>query len=142
MCDNTVVVNAINSKSVRGQAIDPLQLLFLTAALYDIEVSSTWLSSKDNWIADALSHFDLHQIADIFAQFQSGDILLRPHRETGQPMSELKIKLRTFFGTDSLPTLAKSTESAKVASRSSLQGMDIIQPSPLSSKRSQNLSQK
>src|SRR5579859_6993898 len=37
MCDNTVVVNAINSRSVRGQTIDPLQLLFLTAALYDIE---------------------------------------------------------------------------------------------------------
>ena len=55
MCDNTVVVNAINSKSVRGSAIDPLQLLLLTAALYDIEVSSTWISSKDNWIADALS---------------------------------------------------------------------------------------
>jgi hypothetical protein len=109
MCDNTVVVNAINSKSVRGQAIDPLQLLFLTAALYDIEVSSMWLSSKDNWIADALSRFELHKIADIFAQFQSGDSSLRPRRETGQPMSELKTKLRTFFGMDSLPTLAKST---------------------------------
>lgn len=27
MCDNTVVVNAINSKSVRGESIDPLQLI-------------------------------------------------------------------------------------------------------------------
>jgi hypothetical protein len=142
MCDNTIVVNAINSKSVRGQTIDPLQLLFLTAALYDIEVSSTWLSSKDNWIADALSRFELHKIADIFPQFRSGDSSLRPRRETGQPMSELKTKLRTFFGTDSLPTLAKSTELAKAASRSLLQDMDIVQHSPLSLKRSQNLSQK
>ena len=48
MCDNAVVVNAINAKSVRGQTIDPLQLLFLTAALYDIEIASEWLSSEDN----------------------------------------------------------------------------------------------
>jgi hypothetical protein len=75
------------------------------------------LSSKDNWIADALSRFELHKIADVFAQFQSGDSSLRPRRETGQPMSELK---QTFFGIDSLPTLAKSTELVTAASRSSL----------------------
>ena len=77
MCDNTIVVNAINSKTVRGQAIDPLQLLFLTAALYDIELSSMWLSSKDNWIADALSRFEIHKIADIFPQFQHNDSSVR-----------------------------------------------------------------
>ena len=66
MYDNTVIVNVINSKSVRGESIDPLQLIFLTAALYDIEVSCQWLSSKENWIADALSRFEIHKIADIF----------------------------------------------------------------------------
>src|SRR5205814_8609519 len=54
MCDNAVVVNAINARSVRGQTIDPLQLLLLTAPLYDIEIASEWLSSEDNWIADAI----------------------------------------------------------------------------------------
>jgi hypothetical protein len=29
-------VDAINKRSIRGDAINPLQLLFLTAALYDI----------------------------------------------------------------------------------------------------------
>lgn len=66
MCDNTVVVNAINSQSGRGESIDPIQLIFLTAALYDIEVSSQWLSSKDNWIADALSRFEIYKFADVF----------------------------------------------------------------------------
>lgn len=66
MCDNTVVVNAINSQSGRGESIDPIQLIFLTAALYDIEVSSQWLSSKDNWIADALSRFKIYKFADVF----------------------------------------------------------------------------
>src|SRR5277367_737726 len=62
------------NRSVAQQSIPfKFQLLFLTAALYDIEVSSTWLSSKDNWIADALSLFEIKKIADIFPQFQSND---------------------------------------------------------------------
>jgi hypothetical protein len=142
MCDNTVVVNAINSRSVRGQTIDPLQLLFLTAALYDIEVSSMWLSSKDNWIADALSRFEFDKIANLFPQFRVDDSSLRPRRETGQPMSELKRKLRTFFGMDSLPTLAKSTELAKPPSKNLQEGMDTFPPSPHSLKRSQDSSHK
>jgi hypothetical protein len=117
MCDNTVIVNAINSKSVRGTAIDPLQLLFLTAALYDIEVSSTWLSSKDNWIADALSRFKIQKIADIFPQFQSNDSSFHPRRETGKPMSALRVKLQTFFGMDSLPVLDKSIASVRQPSK-------------------------
>ena len=112
MCDNAVVVNAINARSVRGQTIDPLQLLFLTAALHDTEIASNWLSSKDNWIADALSRFEFDKIADMFPQFQSSHSH-RPCRETGKPMSELRAKLRTFFGMDSLPALAESTEPAK-----------------------------
>jgi len=95
MSDNAVVVNAINARTVHGQAIDPLQLLFLTAALYDIEISSNWLSSQDNWIADALSRFELHKIANIFPQFQTAN--LNPCRETGKPMSVLREKLRTFL---------------------------------------------
>src|SRR5579859_4221235 len=71
MCDNSVVVTAINSKSVHGLAIDPLQLILLTAALYDIEVTSMWLSSKDNWIADALSRFDIDKVADFVSTVKS-----------------------------------------------------------------------
>ena len=55
MCDNSAIVNAINNRSIRGDAINPLQLLILTAALYDIDISACWLSSEDNWIADSLS---------------------------------------------------------------------------------------
>src|SRR5579859_5462735 len=112
MCDNAVVVNAINARSVRGQTIDPIQLLFLTAALYDTQIASEWLSSEDNWIADALSRFEFDKIADMFPQFRNSPSH-RPCRETGKPMSELRAKLRTFFGMGSLPTLAESTEWAK-----------------------------
>ena len=142
MCDNTVVVNAINSKSVRGESIDPLQLIFLTAALYDIEVSCQWLSSKDNWIADALSRFEIHKIADIFPQFSLRENLhSHPHRTSGKPMSELKEKLGTYFGTASLPILAKSTVSVKHPTSGLLQNMASL-PSLLPSKRSLSSSPK
>ena len=83
MSDNTVVVNAINAKTVHGRAIYPL-----IAALYDIEISSNWLSSEDNWIADALSRFELHKIVNIFPQFQTATSSLC--RDTGKPMSVLR----------------------------------------------------
>ena len=40
MCDNAVIVNTMNARSLQGQTIDPLQLLFLTAALYNIEIAT------------------------------------------------------------------------------------------------------
>ena len=45
MSNNAVVLNTINTRTVHGQAIDPLQLLFFTTALYNIEISSNWLFS-------------------------------------------------------------------------------------------------
>jgi hypothetical protein len=107
MCDNSVIVSGINSKSVKGEAILPLQLILLTAALNDIELISEWLSTKKNWIADALSRFQIDKVANLFPQFQHP---FSQHRhETGKPMSEVQAQLRTFFGMDSLPELEPDT---------------------------------
>jgi hypothetical protein len=100
MCDNSSVVNAINKTSIRGDTIDPLQLISLAAALYDIEITSCWLSSEDNWTADSLSRFTLYRLAN----FQLHKLFALPSRETGKAMSELRRKLHDFFGTD-LPHL-------------------------------------
>jgi hypothetical protein len=97
MCDNSTVVGAVNKKSVHGDAIDPLQLVFLAAALYDIEISCCWLASEDNWIADALSRFMLHKLAN----FQLDKLFNLPSREPGTPMFTLRQKLLNFYGTDS-----------------------------------------
>jgi len=95
-CDNWTIVSAINSRTIRGPAIDILQALFLVAALDNIEIQATWLSSRDNWIADALSRFEFTKIANIFPQ------LLEPfhhRRQTGNPISALRARLQTFYGT-------------------------------------------
>ena len=65
MCDNSAIVEVLNKTTIRGDAIEPLQLIFLAAALFDIEVRSCWLSSEDNWIADAVSRFNLKKLANL-----------------------------------------------------------------------------
>src|SRR5579859_6187333 len=54
-CDNQTIISAIKSQSICGPAIDLLQALFLVTTLDNIKIQATWLSSQDNWIADALS---------------------------------------------------------------------------------------
>ena len=124
MCDNSVIVPALNSKSVKGEAIHPLQLIFLTAALNDIELLSEWLSTKENWIADALSRFQIDKVANLFPQFQGPSSQLR--RETGKPMSELRAKLRSFFGMDSLPELEPDTSLQSTNSDNLLLGPESL----------------
>jgi len=97
MCDNTAIVDAINKTSIRGDAINPLQLILLTAALHDIEVNACWLPTKDNWIADALSRFNLKRLAN----FKLDLLFNLPRRESGTPMSTLRRRLHNYFGTDS-----------------------------------------
>ncbi len=96
MCDNSAIVDAINKRSIRGDAINPLQLLFLTAALYDIDISACWLSSEENWIADSLSRFDFKRLAN----FQLDRLFDLSHREPGTPMFKLRQRLQAYFGTD------------------------------------------
>jgi len=104
MWDNSAIVQALNTRTIKGNAINPLQLIFLTAAIDDIELYSEWLSTKENWIADALSRFDLNRIANLFPQLrvaQNGTSC----REGGQPMSVLWTRGQSCFGSVSLPSL-------------------------------------
>jgi hypothetical protein len=107
MCDNSTIVSCLNSKSIKGDAIHVLQLIFLVAALDDIEIFSEWLSTKENWIADALSRFQIDKVTNFFPQFNSHPM---SRREPGKPMLELRARLRTYFGMDSLPELDEDTQ--------------------------------
>ena len=95
-CDNSAIVSGINSKTIRGPAIDLLKSLFLLTTLDDIEIVALWLSSQDNWIADALSRFNFDLITNLFPQFL--DVSQR-RRQTGKTMSALRARLQTFSGT-------------------------------------------
>ena len=104
MCDNSAIVEALNKTTIRGDAIEPLQLIFLAAALFDIEVRSCWLSSEDNWIADALSRFNLKKLANLQLDqlfFKSTQLQPAPQAGSLNPIQQLRQKLHNFYGTDS-----------------------------------------
>ena len=55
-CDNQGVVEVIRSGTCKSpQIMDLVRLLFFIAATYDFEVSSTYVSTTSNAIADSLS---------------------------------------------------------------------------------------
>src|SRR5438876_2966244 len=100
MCDNSAIVGTISKTSIKGKAINSLPLILLTAALYDIEIYACWLSSEENWIADALSCFNMKRLAN----FQLDDLFNLLYHEDGAPLSRLKKELQSYYGTD-LPYL-------------------------------------
>jgi hypothetical protein len=61
-CDNSVVVDAINNRSIRGETVKPLQDVLLIAAIFNIEISAFWIPSAENIVADAASRFDLEKL--------------------------------------------------------------------------------
>jgi len=136
MCDNSTVVGAVNKKSVCRDAIDPLQLVFLAAALYDIEISCVWLASEDNWIADVLSQFTLHKLAN----FQLDKLFNLPSREPETLMFTLRQKLLNFYGTDS-PHLRDQHTTRHGTTTKSSPFSTATNLSPLHSKRSRTGSQ-
>ncbi len=134
MCDNEALVASINNRSIRSKAIDPLQLIFLAAALDDIDICSMWLSSKDNWVADALSRFQFEKIADLFPQFQDTS---QRRRQTGNPISDLRARLQTYYGMASIPKLETPT-TCPSQSTAATQPYIKSQPSQQASKHSLN----
>jgi hypothetical protein len=94
-CDNTVVVDAINNQSIRGETIKPLQDILLVAAIFDIEISTFWIPSEENIVADAASRFDFEKLADLGFQASS-----QRYPDTAT-VSTLRQKLSTFFTTPS-----------------------------------------
>ena len=115
-CDNQTIVSAIKSQSIRGPAIDLLQALFLVTTLDNIKIQATWLSSQDNWIADALSRFEFSKIANIFPQFLDP---FNRRRHSGSPMSALKARLRNSFGTLSPPLPEHNTKQVLLVTNNS-----------------------
>ena len=97
MCDNHTIVDALNKHTIHGEAIHILQLVYLTAALYDIDLSANWLSSDENWIADALSRFELSRLTN----YKLNEIFQISSRETDEAIRLLRQKLSLFFKTDS-----------------------------------------
>ena len=66
--DNQAVVYGIANQSMRGNTMGVLRRCLLLASKWDIELSPTWLPTKQNALADALSRLDKDRIADLAPQ--------------------------------------------------------------------------
>src|SRR5256885_7493396 len=108
VCNNTIVVNAINKCSVKGETIYPLQTILLIAAVFDIKITAFWIPSEENIVADAASQHDYKKLADLGFQVQD----MRQPQDRFTPVtkvSTLRRKLFTFLTTPSLPQQGKTT---------------------------------
>jgi len=90
-CDNAVVVDAINKRSIRGKTLRPLQSILLIAAVFDIMLFAFWIPSEENIVADAASRHDYKKLADLGLQVS--------HQKPSVKMSTLRQRLDTFFTT-------------------------------------------
>ena len=101
LCDNEAVVTGISKKTIRGAAIQPLQSLLLIAAIQDIAVRVTWISTKANAIADSLSRFDMKKFANLVG---SQPIRILPRRQPSHIQQKISLLKRSITSTtDCLP---------------------------------------
>jgi Reverse transcriptase (RNA-dependent DNA polymerase). len=99
LCDNEAVVSGINNKTIRGVAIGPLQHLLLLAAILDVEIRATWISTDDNALADALSRFDLVKVATLTGQ----ESFSPPSRQTSRISQKISQLMQDFTSTTAQP---------------------------------------
>lgn len=98
--DNTTVVAAINKKSVRGLMIQPLRIILLIAATFDINIKAHWIPTRETSFADAVSRHDFKKPCDLGLKDQ---VTLRRNRpSSGLKASTLRQSLKDFY-TRSLP---------------------------------------
>jgi hypothetical protein len=108
-CDNEAVVAGINKRTIRGSAIGPLQHLLLLAAVLDVEVRATWIPTKENALADALSRFDVARITTLTGQ----EKFSLPSRQSARFSQKISHLMQNFTSstTSSLPPGNNTTRS-------------------------------
>jgi len=63
--DNHAVVYAISNRIICSATMSVLRRCLLIAAECDLEIECQWISTKENTLADALSHFDFDAITNL-----------------------------------------------------------------------------
>ena len=126
-CDNTVVVDALNKHSVKGDSLQPLQSILLIAAVYDIAIQAFWIPSEENKVADAASRFDYKRLADLGLQVF--------HRQPSIQTSTLRRKLNSSFTTPLLHQPVDPITTPRGPTNSSIKNTDMSHSQP-PSKRS------
>ena len=76
--DNRAVAYRLAKGTIREASMRVLRRCLLLATEYDLELEPQWISTRDNGLADALSHWDIGRITDLAPQLLQ-DIYNRPN---------------------------------------------------------------
>ena len=96
--DNEPIIDALNKYTTREKVIYILQFIYLIITLYDIKLSTNWLSFEENWIVDALSRFNLLKLVN----YKLNEIFQISLRESNEFIHFLYKRLIIFFKMNSL----------------------------------------
>ena len=96
--DNRAVAYGISNRTIRSATMRVLRRCLLIAAEWDLEPECQWISTKQNTLADPLSHFDFHRITNLATQLIHPTSSLRDrgfliYNQQGSPVSQ-----HTTFG--------------------------------------------
>src|SRR5579859_1938078 len=127
-CDNTAVVDAVSKRSIKGETINPLQIILLIAAVFDIDIQIFWVPSEENIVADAASRHDFKKLTDLGFQVSG----LRQNRAASK-ISTLRQQLYTFLKTLSLPQPGRTTILPALHTKPTLVATDMSRTQPPSS---------
>jgi hypothetical protein len=87
--DNTAVVGGLTKRSIKGEAMNTLRSLLVTAAAHDLELVPRWIPSSENSLADALSRREWRKIADLCPQLTRHALTSSIHPKAGMQMSKI-----------------------------------------------------
>ena len=108
--DNTVIVDAIQSERNRSErTMSLLRVLLMLAACLDFSFTSSWLSSKENALADAASRFQYSRLFELAPQLERKSSSPNPRLTGLRRTLTSHDKLHSTYGTASHPALGKLT---------------------------------
>lgn len=89
-CDNNAYIYGLKKSSINGQAMAPLREIALSLARNDILLVPTWIPTRANQLADALSRFQFKKLADTWPQLRPLAIAPQATGETHQNTGMLR----------------------------------------------------
>lgn len=130
--DNTGAVEGLNGGSLREASSQSLlREIFLIALSSNFSIQCVWIDSESNYVADALSRFDMFRLRNFLPVFFNNQCTAFPHLPTdGLHASTNRSSSHSTSGTASPPPLEESMILPANRSNASLAGSMAVPSSP------------
>ena len=127
--DNQVVVNDLNKRFIKESTFHSLQTILLIITIFDIDIIIFWIPSKENIMTNVASCHDFKKLINLRFQISN----LRRNLKFASKISILRQKLYIFLNILSLSQFERTTISLTLSTKHTIDIMNILLSSPLSS---------